>query len=121
MSIEQPGRPNASARSHAAQALTTQAVPTPANARRQPKRAVQPGSLTATSAIAPANASAIGHASRTPRANSKVQATCSLLHNAIDVPNVAQGSVLSRQQVRAETFASRNAVRTSPGRNTIDY
>ena len=47
--------------------------------------------------------------------------TGGLDHNDVDLPDVAKGSALTRQQVREETFASRNAVRTAPGRNTIDY
>lgn len=49
------------------------------------------------------------------------RATGGLEHNDVDLPNVAKGSVLTREQVRDENFASRNAVRRTPGRNTIDY
>lgn len=51
----------------------------------------------------------------------QARATGGLEHNDVDLPAVAQGSVLTRQQVRDENVASRNAVRTAPGRNTIDY
>ncbi len=49
------------------------------------------------------------------------RSTGGLDHNDVDLPNVAKGSVLTRQEVRAEAVAARNAVRTAPGRNTIDY
>jgi hypothetical protein len=49
------------------------------------------------------------------------RATGGLDHDDVDLPNVARGSVLSRQQVRAEAVASRQLVKTAPGRNTIDY
>ena len=44
-----------------------------------------------------------------------------LNHTDVDLPPVATGSVLSRQQVRAEAIAARSQSRTAPGRNTIDY
>jgi Domain of unknown function (DUF4148) len=34
---------------------------------------------------------------------------------------VAKGSELTRQQVKAEAIAARQLTRTAPGRNTIDY
>ncbi len=44
-----------------------------------------------------------------------------LNHNDVDLPPVASGSVLTRQQVRADAIASRRLVPTAQGRNTIDY
>ncbi len=49
------------------------------------------------------------------------RATGGLDHNDVDLPNVAKGSIRTRQEVRAEAVAARQAVRTAPGRNTIDY
>lgn len=49
------------------------------------------------------------------------RATGGLEHNDVDLPNVVRGSVLTRDEVRAENLATRNAVRRAPGRNTIDY
>ena len=47
--------------------------------------------------------------------------TGDLEHNDVDLPQVAKGTALSRQQVKAEAVASRQLVHTAPGRNTIDY
>ncbi len=47
--------------------------------------------------------------------------TGGLQHNDVDLPSVAQGSALTRQQVRDEYLASRRSARTAPGRSTIDY
>jgi hypothetical protein len=44
-----------------------------------------------------------------------------LAHNDVDLPNVANGSQLTRQQVRAEAIAARQLTKTAPGRNTIEY
>ena len=42
-------------------------------------------------------------------------------HNDVDLPSVARGSVLNRQDVRAEAIAARKSSATAKGRNTIDY
>jgi hypothetical protein len=49
------------------------------------------------------------------------RATGGLAHDDVDLPAVAKGSELTRQQVRDEYVASRKAINTAPGRNTIDY
>ena len=47
--------------------------------------------------------------------------TGGLDHNDVDQPAVAQGSVLTRQQVKQEAIAASRVSRNAPGRNTIDY
>ena len=39
----------------------------------------------------------------------------------VQAVQVAKGSELTRQQVKAEAIAARQLTRTAPGRNTIDY
>ncbi len=49
------------------------------------------------------------------------RSTGGLEHNDVDLPKVAKGSVLTRQEVRAEAIASRQLVKKAPGSNTIEY
>ena len=51
----------------------------------------------------------------------QARASGGLDHNDVDLPNVAKGSVLTRQEVRNEALAARKAGNTAAGRNTIDY
>jgi hypothetical protein len=47
--------------------------------------------------------------------------TGDLEHDDVDLPAIAKGSVLTRQEVKQEAIAARQASRRAPGRNTIDY
>ncbi len=44
-----------------------------------------------------------------------------LEHNDVDLPAIAKGSIKTRDEVRAEYFASRKQGINAPGRDTINY
>ena len=44
-----------------------------------------------------------------------------LNHDDVDLPATVSGSVLTRQEVRADAIASRRLVQTAPGHNTLEY
>jgi hypothetical protein len=51
----------------------------------------------------------------------EARANGELNHNDVDLPNVAQGSVLNRQDVKNEALASSRAAKTAPTKSAIEY